>query len=162
LEDLGKTTYVAVQALLFGGPGADDLDARGSSANNALVGGDGNDVLRGGNGRDLLIGGAGADALLAGSGSDILIGGSTDFDSDPAKLTAILATWSNTGLSYQARIDALMSSTGGNLNAGTVHADSAVDHLTGGPGLDWYLATVGGPYADVLNGRKHDEVVTAV
>src|SRR5262249_55429345 len=56
-KKFGPTTYyVAVQAVLFGNAGNDTLDARGSSANNTLVGGAGTDTLQGGSARDLLIG----------------------------------------------------------------------------------------------------------
>src|SRR5207249_8578031 len=63
-KKIGATTYyVTVPAALFGDAGNDTLDARGSTANNILVGGAGTDTLQGGSGRDLLIGGADVDTL---------------------------------------------------------------------------------------------------
>ena len=168
LKEHGEAVLVGVQALLFGGDGNDVLDARGSSANNALVGGAGNDILSGGRGRGLLIGGDGADKLTAGKGGDILIGGTTVYDSNVAALTAVLAEWGRTDLSYQDRIAHLMGTISGGLNgayllnATTVHDDTAADQLSGGPGQDWYLDLADGTAADILVHRKHDEIVTPV
>ena len=70
-------------ALVFGGPGADDLDiARDNpgaiAADNQMRGGGGDDVLKGGRGDDALIGGAGDDRLVGRAGDDRLIGGPGD------------------------------------------------------------------------------------
>jgi uncharacterized delta-60 repeat protein len=168
LKEHDRSILVGVQALLFAGGGNDVLDARGSAANNALVGGAGNDVLYGGKGQDLLIGGGGADKLVAGKGGDILIGGSTDFDANATALTAILAEWGRTDLSYQGRIAHLMGTTSGGLNGSyllnttTVHDDAAVDQLYGGAGMDWFLYHSGGTSADVLHDRKHNETATPI
>lgn len=155
---------VAVPAVVFGGDGGDTIDARGSSANNVLVGGSGNDLLYGGSGRDLLIGGGGADTLSAGSGDDLLIGGATDYDSNLVALDAIMAEWGRTDISYQQRIADLDGAASGGLNgqyllnATTVHDDGASDQLAGGGGQDWYIASAD----DVVSGKKHNEVVTMI
>lgn len=155
---------ITVPAVVFGGDGGDTIDARGSSASNALVGGAGDDVLYGGSGRDLLIGGGDADTLYAGSGGDILIGGATDYDANLAALDAIMAEWGRTDISYQQRIADLDGPASGGLNgqyllnATTVHDDGASDQLVGGRKQDWYIASAD----DVVAGKKHNEVVTAV
>jgi len=155
---------ISAPAVIFGGAGGDTIDARGSSANNVLVGGSGNDVLYGGSGRNLLIGGGGADMLYAGSGGDILIGGTTDYDTNLAALNAIMAEWSRTDLSYDQRITQLDGSMPGGLNgayvlsAATVHDDGDSDEFVGGGGLDWYFASAD----DVVIHKKHNEIVTAV
>ncbi|MGH7192337.1 MAG: calcium-binding protein, partial [Candidatus Saccharimonadales bacterium] len=127
---------ITVPAVVLGGDGGDTIDARGSSANNVLVGGAGNDLLYGGSGRDLLIGGGGADTLHAGSGGDILIGGITDYDANLAALDAIMAEWGRTDISYQQRIADLDGAAAGGLNATTVQDDGASDQFVGGRGQD--------------------------
>jgi VCBS repeat-containing protein len=162
----GKTYYVGVSAVLFGGDGDDTLDARGSSAANVLSGGAGADVLWGG-GDDILIGGLGADILRGGSGDDILIAGTTDFDADLPALTVLLDEWRRIDLSYQQRLDRLSGVpgtgwTGPVLTAATVHDDGAVDQLYGGAGQDWFFYKAIGPLADVLQDRKQNERATPV
>lgn len=158
------TVRVGVPAFLFGGDGNDDLDARGSSANNVLVGGDGGDLLWGGSGRDLLIGGLGADGLHGSGGDDILIGGVTDFDSNLSALTALIGEWSRTDLGYQARIDHLTGVTPGGWNSpyrltsATVHDDAAVDQMYGEGNQDWFLFSA----TDVLKDKKNTERATQI
>src|SRR5262249_27967244 len=129
----GTTYYVTVPAALFGDAGGDQLDARGSTANNILVGGDGNDTLEGGSGRDLLIGGTGVDTIHGNGGDDIVIGGSTDFDANLAALNAIMSEWGRTDASYGTRIAHLTSGGGNNfayfLTSATIHDDAAIDQL---------------------------------
>jgi uncharacterized delta-60 repeat protein len=155
---------IAVPAALFGGDGNDTLDARGSAADDILVGGAGSDLLYGGTARNLLIGGAGTDTLKGGGGDDILIGGATLFDSNLAALNAIMAEWGRTDLSYETRLAQLdgAAPAGANdpyvLNAASVQDDGASDELAGGGGRDWYFASA----SDVLIGRKHNEIVTAI
>src|SRR5262249_51270455 len=94
---IGPTTYsLTLPAVLFGEAGNDTLDARGSTANNILVGGAGTDQLQGGSGRDLLIGGAAGDTLHGNGGDDIIIGNSTDFDANFDALNALMAEWGRT------------------------------------------------------------------
>lgn len=157
-------TQIAVPAVIFGGAGDDTIDARGSSANNVLVGASGNDVLYGGSGRNLLIGGGGSDRLYAGGDGDILIGGTTDYDANLAALNAIMAEWGRTDLSYDQRIAHLDGSTPGGLNlayflnAATVHDDGGSDELVGARGLDWYFAGAD----DVIVHKRLREMVTAI
>ncbi|HJT30621.1 MAG TPA: PKD domain-containing protein, partial [Pirellulales bacterium] len=164
----GKTAYVAIPAVLFGTAGNNTLDARGSSANDVLVGGPGNDTLYGGKGRNLLIGGAGSDMLYAGGAGDILIAGTTAYDTDLTALDAIMAEWGRTDISYQQRIDDLLGTSSGGLNGSyllntsTVHDDGAVDHLYGGSGQDWYFYHSSGAYADVLKNKKGSEIATVI
>jgi hypothetical protein len=153
----GKTTYITVPAVLFGGDGNDTLDASGSSANNVLLGEAGNDSLQGGSGRDLLIGGLGADILHGGDGDDILIGGTSDSDGNLTALNALMAEWGRTDLGYLDRLNHLTGSVSGGqngsyfLNAATVHDDAAVDQLFGEKGQDWFFARTSGSLQDVLN-----------
>src|SRR5207244_11346146 len=116
---IGPTTYyVTAPAAPFGDAGNDTLDARGSTANNILVGGAGTDTLQGGSGRDLLIGGAGADTLHGNGGDDIVIGNSTDYDSNLAALNALMAEWGRTDADYTTRVNHLTGGAGGGLNGG--------------------------------------------
>ncbi|HVX64411.1 MAG TPA: Ig-like domain-containing protein [Pirellulales bacterium] len=163
-----STVYVSVPAVLFGGDGNDTLDARGSTANDILLGEAGNDVLYGGRGRNLLIGGLGADSLNGGSGDDILIGGTTDYDGNLSALDAIMAEWSRTDLTYQQRINQLTGAASGglngsyDLNATTVLDDAAIDQLQGNGGTDWYFSRVSGASADVISGKQKGEIVTSI
>jgi hypothetical protein len=160
----GQVVYISVPAVLNAGNGDDTLDARGSTANNVLIGGPGNDVLYGGRGRDLLIGGLGADTLHGNGGGDILIGGPTDFDANPRALAAIMAEWGRTDVDYNTRVSHLRGLSSGGLNgsydltAATVHNDGAADALYGGPGLDWFLYSAG----DTLYNQQAGEIATAV
>jgi hypothetical protein len=136
--------YVTIPAMLFGGDGNDTLDARGSSANNALVGGSGNDTLYAGTGSDLLIGGLGADVLNGGGRGSLEVANSVTFENNLTALNGVLAEWSRTDVSYQTRLNDLQGNSGGLngssfLNAGTLVEDFAVDILNGGAGLDWYV-----------------------
>jgi hypothetical protein len=169
----GKTYYLTVPALLYGGgAGSDTLDARGSTANNVLTGGGGQNTLYGGRGRDLLIAGLGASLLHAGSGDDILIGGRTDYDLTSgvmtydqklAALEAVMAEWGSAD-SYTTRVHDLRTGGGSNgsslLNTSTVHDNGQVDTLTGttGSAVDWFLAGL----TDVLKNKRSGEVRTTI
>ncbi len=159
--DDGCEVRFAVPALLFGGDGDDRLNARGSSADNVLVGGAGNDKLRGGDGRDLLIGGQGSDRLGAGDGGAILIGGTTAFDNDAAALGALAAVWGRNNLGYGARVERLSGNGTGSgpyvLNRTTVRDDGAADVLRGGCGKDWFFALLTGTDADTLRDTADGE-----
>jgi Ca2+-binding RTX toxin-like protein len=153
--------------MLFGDAGNDTLDARGSTANNILVGGVGTDTLQGGSGRDLLIGGGGGDTLHGNGGDDILIGNATDHDSNLTALNAIMAEWGRTDADYTTRVNHLFGSLGGGLNGGyflnttTVHDEAAVDQLYGEAGIDWFFATTSGGNKDRVNDAVTGEVTTA-
>jgi Ca2+-binding RTX toxin-like protein len=164
----GSTVYVTCSALVFAGAGNDTVDARGSSGDNAILGGDGNDVLWGGIDRDILIGGLGADTLHGGDDDDILIGGTTDFDTNLAALSSLIAEWRRLDLTYQPRLDHLTGVVPGGLNGGnlltplTVHDDAAVDQLYGDNGQDWFFYQANGSFADVLADRKQNEQATPI
>jgi uncharacterized delta-60 repeat protein len=166
-KKIGPTTYyVTVPAALFGDAGNDTLDARGSTANNILIGGAGTDQLQGGSGRDLLIGGAGADTLHGNGGDDLVIGNSTDFDANLSALNAIMAEWGRTDADYATRISHLNGSVSGGLNGGTflngatVYDDAALDQLYGESGSDWFFYTASGNNKDKLNDLASGEVAT--
>jgi hypothetical protein len=139
----------------------------GGSGNDILVGDAGNNVLKGGAGRDLLIGGLGADTLDGGADDDLLIGGVTAFDANTAALSAILAEWARTDLTYTQRVAHLRNGGGLNgvnkLNDTTVGDDSAADMLTGGSGLtggqDWFWANLLGPVKDAITDLGSNELV---
>jgi Ca2+-binding RTX toxin-like protein len=160
----GVLTYVNVPALFFAGDGNTILNVSGSAANNVLVGGAGVDRLIGGQGRDILIGGSGPSLLQAGTGGAILIGGTTSYDSNATALASFLAEWGRTDVDYTTRIGHLTGSSSGGLNGAcflntsTVQADSMINILYGGPGLDWYFASM----ADWVLNRASGEVVTQV
>jgi hypothetical protein len=164
----GKTVYVAVPSMLFGGTGNVTIDARGSSANNVLEGGGGNDVLYGGLGRDLLVGGQGMSTLNAGSGDDILIAGSTSFDAPTnydnnlKALAAIMAEWGRTDETYTQRVGHIHGFTTGGLNgryllrSPTVQLAPGPDLLNGGNGMDWFWANLA---VDTITNQKKGERV---
>jgi len=144
---------------LYGDAGNDSL--YGEPGNNVLLGGAGNDQLdvavgAGGvlGGRNLLLGGKGRDTLRGGSGEEILIGSSTNYDSKPLALGAIMEEWASE-TSFLLRQTHL---TGGitapdhprlgliqlvrkdrTYPKGTVLDDNAADRLFGGPGDDWFF-----------------------
>jgi Ca2+-binding RTX toxin-like protein len=164
----GTTYYITVNAILFGDAGNDTLDARGSTANNVLVGGAGTDTLQGGAGRDILLGGAGADTLHGNGGDDVIIGNITDYDSNLAALNALMAEWARTDADYNTRVNHLLgNTTGGNngnvvLNLQTVHDDAAIDQLYGEAGLDLFFYTAAGANKDKLNDPVQGEVTVAM
>jgi Ca2+-binding RTX toxin-like protein len=125
--------------LLFGDDGDDWI--YGEIGNKVLVGGEGNDRLFGGTLRSVLIGGAGADEIAGSKGEDILIGGKTSYDANDTALAAILAEWSNTRKSYNARVESLTRGiAGGTISLKretTVPDDLSPDRLTGGSKTDW-------------------------
>jgi hypothetical protein len=148
------------QETLQGGTGNDTLISGlgndslvGGSGNNVLLGGGGNDTLVAGNGRSLLLGGAGTDSLVGGKGDDILVAAATSFDSATAAgnfaaVNAIMAEWTSS-TSYAARVAHLLGTTPGGKNgaiflnsstASTAGEQPFADTLTGGAGLDWFLA----------------------
>jgi hypothetical protein len=159
---------LAVPALLFGGDGSDTLDASGSTANNALVGGAGNETLQGSGGRDLLIGGQGADILRGGGGGAILIDGYTDYDGNVQALLTIMKEWGRTDADYNTRVKHLNGTLGGGLNGTyrltktTVHDDGVIDDLYSGAGQDWFLVGGTGKRKDRVFGQTIGEVVTNV
>jgi Ca2+-binding RTX toxin-like protein len=160
------TYYVTAPAVLFGDAGNDTLDARGSTANNILVGGAGTDSLQGGSGRDLLIGGLGGDTLHGNGGDDIVIGNSTAYDTNLSALLALMAEWGRTDADYATRVGHLFGSIGGGLNGGnllnnsTVYDDAANDELYGEAGSDWFFYTASGSNDDDLNDWLTGEVTT--
>jgi hypothetical protein len=167
----GAPVPILVPAMIWAGPGNSTIDARGSSANNVLVGGKGNNTLYGGGGADILIGGTGASSLYAGTGGDILIGGYTDFGSNPAALYALSNEWSRTDISYSAKISDLMGTTSGGKNGPylltptTVHNFAAVYTLVGGQsGMNWFFGHVPGTTTNhaVIKSKKPGEVVTVI
>jgi hypothetical protein len=167
-DTIRLTGNLSVPALLFGGDGNDTLDASGSTANNALVGGTGNETLQGGSGRDLMIGGTGTDTLRAGSGGAILIGGTTDYDGNLSALLAIMKEWGRTDANYSTRVKHLSGTLSGGLNGSyrltktTIHDDNAMDNLYGGAGLDWFFVDGNGKKKDKVSGQTSGEVVTSI
>ncbi len=163
----GTTYYVTAPAILFGDAGGDTLDARGSTANNILSGGDGNDTVQGGAGRDILLGGAGADTLRGNGGDDVLIGNTTDFDVNLAALNALMAEWARADADYATRTNHLRGlASGGNngaylLNSSTIHDDAALDQLYGGSELDLFFYTALG-IKDKVNDASGSEQIVAI
>jgi uncharacterized protein (TIGR03118 family) len=146
---------IDVTVIADGGAGDDVLI--GGGGNNILLGNAGNDLLVGGPGRDILIGGDGQDALFGRGGDDILIGGRTSHDAKPDELLQILGVWASPTMSYNDRVSAIRSGTGGvpALNSTTVFDDGVRDDLFGGQGQDWFI----GQLPDVLHGRQPNEQI---
>jgi hypothetical protein len=148
----------AITATVDGGAGNDVLQGGGGS--NILLGGAGNDVLFGGQRRDILIGREGRDLLNGSGGDDILVGGQTNLDPTTETdrlnfdraLLDVLREW-NSSACYVSRVGRLR---------GTVAAieDDAVDHLLGGSGTDWFLASTSGLNRDRLVDRLATETST--
>lgn len=163
----GQTYYIVVNAVLYGDGGNDTIDARGSTGNNVLVGGDGIDNLQGGAGREFLLGGAGTDILRASGGDDVLIGNITSFETNLAALNALLAEWGRTDVDYTTRSNHLLGITSGGLNGNvllnstTIRDDAAIDQLYGEAGLDLFFYTSNGTYKDKLNDRIAGELAAS-
>jgi hypothetical protein len=142
-DNIQVSAPARVTSYLFGGKGNDTLT--GGAGNDVLVGGDGNDVLKSGTGSQWLIGGLGADTLSGGAKPDILTAGWTDYDvpttGNLAAIDAIMAVWTSTSLSYDAKIANLTNAATGYLRPSKVHDDGgAIDQLSGGSAQDWFLA----------------------
>src|SRR5262249_24477718 len=144
----GQTYAVTKPVVIFGGFQDDTINASGAGGPVALVGGGGRDNMTGSAFNDILIGGNEADQLFGGEGSGILIGNMSSFELDPDALTALLAEWSRTDISLQARADHINWQPGG-LNAGyylwnsTVVNDGYADTLWGQGGTDWFFTNSG-------------------
>ncbi len=158
-----KTNRILVSAIIFSGSGNDVVDAWGSVATNALVGGDGADVLRGGDGRDLMIGGAGRDTLRGRGGDDILIGGATVPEFSDVEVDQVLSEWKRSNVDFARRVDHLSGVLAGGFNAGvflnsaSVLDDRATDQLFGDDGSDWVFGMLTGQFRDVLGPRRKHE-----
>ena len=137
---------------LAGGGGNDTLV--GAGGNDVLLGGSGDDRLDGGTGRDLLVGGTGADVLLGGGDDDILLAGVFAYyaeatnSADAAALTALMAEWGRTDLTYAGRVANLVAGVGPGgvykLTAATTGDDTSRDTLTGNAGTDWFFVALAG------------------
>ncbi len=136
---------------ILGGAGDDTLTA--ANRNMVLVGGDGSDILRSGSVRSILVGGRGADVLFGGNGDDLLIGGMTAHDQNDVALILLLKEWKS-NVPYQTRLNHLRGTLAGGLNGefylrngtgelDTLFDDGDVDQLTGGLGVDWFIANLG-------------------
>jgi Ca2+-binding RTX toxin-like protein len=133
---------------VFGGSNNDILT--GSDLANVLVGGAGNDRINGGAGRDFLIGGLGTDTLDGGADDDIVLAGTTSYDLNDMALDIIMREWTRTNLnsSYSQRVARLeagfydfATQTSVRLARNvTVFADTRMESLRGGDGLDWFWA----------------------
>jgi len=149
--------------LITGGDGSEGNDTLiGGAGDDILSGADGNDSLTGGTGRDLLIGGLGLDTLKCEAGEDLLIADKTNFDHNAAALLAIHAEWTSAS-SYTDRVLHLTGTAGG-LNGSTflqpgttVYDDEAIDSLTGGLDMDWYIYSL---LEDVLGDHVDGEEET--
>lgn len=154
------TTAVTVNLVLgsatgVGGGVTNIANIVGGAGNDILVGNTGNNVLMGNGGRDVLIGGAGKDTLNGGAGDDILIGGFTDDDSNPANLASIMTTWAAPLPSYSTRVGSLLATV-----SSISHNDAgAIDTLTGGIGLDWFVTSIGDVVTDKNNGGTETRTI---
>lgn len=111
---------------------------------NIIVGNGGNFLSGGAGRRSLLIAGPSHSSLQGGDRQeDILIGGTTQWDTNPAALESIMATWTRTLVSFQDR--AALIQQGDNtfrfvLNSSTVSSNSGGNRLIGGDmGQDLYF-----------------------
>src|SRR5262249_27191790 len=123
---------------------ANIADVLGSIGNDLIVGDANPNVLVGGTGRNIIIGGAGAGQITGGGRDNILIGGTTVWDPNAAALQAMMQEWTNPGLSFDQRVNALRRGIVVNgqtyaLNTSTVLKDSSPDNLIGGGGQTWFF-----------------------
>jgi hypothetical protein len=142
------------------------------TGNSILVGNGGSNNFTVKGGRNLVIGGGGSYKLTGGTGQDILIAGTTSYDSNLPALTAILAYWAQTNLTYAQEVNGLSTvgvtyqdSSGTHiaiLNTSTVFDNGVVDTLAGGSGLDWFFAHRTASNQDVVTGWRNGEVITDI
>jgi uncharacterized repeat protein (TIGR01451 family) len=172
---ISVSRLVTLPAILHGGPGNNSLLAGGG--NSVLVGGAGSNSLAAGAGYNILIGGLGPASINGSSGNNVEIGGSTVYDGNDLALIKLLAEWSHPATSYSTRLAHLRGNTGGGLNGAyylnatatalsptpTVPANTAVDYLYGGSGMNWYFANNSGSGPqDRLFFRKPIEVIDTI
>jgi hypothetical protein len=100
--------------------------------------------------------------LTAGTGDGIVIGGSTTYDANVSALAGLLAEWSQQGLTYTQRVQAMAA--GGTsallLTPQTVTPDQPGNKLSGGAGSDWFWLAFNATAADKLGGAGAGEIVT--
>ncbi len=167
-DNITVANSIMTPAWLYGSDGNDRLTGGGGPS--VLLGGAGDDVLQGAGGRDLLIGGTGSDIIRSAGSDDILIAGYTSFDANDAALAAVMAEWTS-ARSYADRVrnlrgDATSPTFASRANGSvflaadrtygqpvTVFDDGAPDILSGGGGLDWFLANLDGD-----NQAKKDKI----
>ena len=85
-------------------------------------------------------------------------------------MLSLLAEWSRTDLVAADRIAHLDGATTGGLNGAnildttTAYNDAAIDQLTAGSGLDWFLADLvpSDPNQDVITNAKPNDVLTSI
>jgi Ca2+-binding RTX toxin-like protein len=154
---------VTKRVILDGGLGNDLLN--GGAGGNIILGGGGNDHVIGGGGNDILIGGTGADSLDGQSGQDVLVGGYSSYDSDLAQwreLDSLFSRWNSSG-NFAARIADLRTpadpSSPRLAVRDTIFNDDTVDELIGGPGTDWFMASVDGRKRDFIRDLALGEVL---
>jgi Ca2+-binding RTX toxin-like protein len=139
-DTLRVSKFLGIDALLFGGPGDDDLV--GGGGDNVLLGEDGDDALYGGEGRDLLVGGLGRDRMYGRGEQDLLIGGHLQFTDMHTALGSLMETWSDRSTAYLDRITAMTepAEVFALIDGVSVFDDNERDFLFGNHDLDWYLA----------------------
>lgn len=135
------------------------------TGNAMLVGSAQPNVLKGGTGRSFIIGGLGSDQIQGGGGDAILIGGTTSFDADPVALAALMAEWTRADLSFEKRLEHLMTGNNGALNGRytlskkTVVSDGASNDLTGAGGTTWFFVNQD---TDTIKKRKPQDHTTTI
>jgi hypothetical protein len=150
------------------GQGVFDIqNVTGSIGNDLMVGTAGANVLIGGTGRNVIIGGGGNDTIVGGGGDNILIAGSTIYDTNLPALSAIMAEWTRTDLSFEQRLAQLISNGNNDnrlngsyvLNKKTVSSDGGNSSITGGGGLDWVFMNSDD---DTFTNRKPRDHITGI
>jgi hypothetical protein len=137
-------------------------DVRGTSGPgyNILVGNGGNILIGGSGARNLLIAGGSESSLQAGENQDILIGGTTDYDTDPNALRAIMNEWTRTDEDYFTRVTNVAFGIGvPALNQYTVTGNGGGNTLLGGADLSWFF---GDPANDAITYDPTTEVLMPI
>ena len=160
-DTVNVTSSVNLPAIIDGGAGSDNLS--GGAGQDIIFGGLGNDILNGNGGGDVLLGGAGNDQLFGGAANDVLLGGDdvdtlsgdagsdliwgnfTAYDDDVEALELIQAEWSSDRSVIRRTVNVIFGA-GENLRGtgvrllGNVAFDGDAESLSGGAGIDWFVA----------------------
>jgi Ca2+-binding RTX toxin-like protein len=155
--------------------GSANLDATGTSGNNALIGNDGNNVLTALDGNDRLNGGSGVDTLIGGAGNDVYV---VDTTTDTISETATGGTDTiRASINYTLNIanvenlalDGTGSTVGhvatGNSLANVITASvgtNVADTLVGGDGNDIYIVDSSTDVISEASGQGTDSVQSSV
>ena len=150
-DDRLEVIDLAINALLHGGAGADELI--GGAGSDLFFGGLGDDLLTGGAGNDFLIGGSEADRIIGSSGHDVLVAADVAEDFTDEALRLVLDDWASGWEPDDEDDDDLLDETLG---------DDGSDKLTGSSGSDWFIISDGDKVTDFKKKNIDGDLVTII